>query len=134
MLGGWFLPAVPAPETQGSTTPATLTPQVKFSSRPSRAVQPAPEASQAPLESGSCSAARMRLADGQGRGWRGRLPFTTRPRPRPSFSPRLPWPTGWRRVRFSDTDQGQPLQVQLNLANGATLHFDRLQGQAIRFR
>jgi hypothetical protein len=126
MLCGWFLPAFRniQPGHFDTSDPDT---QV-IPHRPAD-IRPAPEPSQAPLEGGSFSSpdgSRLVKVLSGGDAF---LYDTATP---PSFTPVF-LAHNVARVRFSNTDQGQPLQVQLNLADGSTLHFDA-SGQPIRFR
>ena len=123
MIGGWFLPPFlrgGAGHYDTSDPDTQVVPQ-----RPST-MQPRPGPDQAPLNGGSFSSADgsrlVKILDG-GDAF---LYDTANP---PSFTPVF-LAHKVAKVRFSD---GQPLQVQLVLANGSTLHFDS-SGQPIRFR
>jgi hypothetical protein len=125
MVGGWFLPAFRRirPGQFDTSDPDT---QV-VPSRP-RNLRPAPGPDEASLEGGvftSPDGSRLVKVLSGGDAF---LYDTATP---PTFTPVF-LAHNVARVRFSSTDQGQPLQVQLNLADGSTLHFDA-SGQAIRF-
>ncbi|HXB97335.1 MAG TPA: hypothetical protein VNZ54_04730 [bacterium] len=126
MLGGWFLPSFRRMDPGQFDT---SDPDTQVVPRRPRAMQPAPEASQAPLDGGSFASpdgSRLVKILSGGDAF---LYDTATP---PGFTPVF-LAHQVTRVRFSNTDQGQPLQIQLNLSDGSTLHFDST-GQPIRFR
>jgi|GEM_PF-5014123 hypothetical protein len=126
MVGGWFLPAFRHDEPGHYDTSDAET-QVVPRRPPTMQPQPGPD--QAPLEAGSFTSPDgsrlVKVLDG-GDAF---LYDTASP---PSFTPVF-LAHRVARVKYSDTSQGQALQVALVLANGSTLHFDS-SGQPIRFR
>ncbi|HXC65154.1 MAG TPA: hypothetical protein VNZ67_12400, partial [bacterium] len=126
MIGGWFLPPFLRAEPGRFDTSDAETQVVP---RRPAAMAPQPGPDQAPLAAGSFSSPDGSRLVKVLEGGDAFLYDTATP---PSFSPVF-LAHRVARVKYSDTSQGQALQVALVLANGSTLHFDS-SGQPIRFR